>query len=108
MTRAGHLGFVGARRALSAFAMNSMTGYGRATGGVGAQSFSVQVSSVNRRALEVKVVQPSAWDEMEPAIVEAVKKVALRGTVQVRIEFDAMATGGAACRPVPASGAMPP
>lgn len=75
--------------------MNSMTGYGRATGSVGAQSFSLQVSAVNRRALEVKVVQPGAWDEMEPAIVEAVKKVALRGTVQVRIELDGALTGGA-------------
>lgn len=76
--------------------MNSMTGYGRATGSVGAQSFSVQVSAVNRKALEVKIAQPSAWDELEPAIVEAVKKVALRGTVQVRVELDGAASGGAA------------
>lgn len=74
--------------------MNSMTGYGRAAGSVCAQSFSVQVSAVNRKALEVKVVQPSAWDELEPAIVESVKKVVLRGTVQVRIELDSAAGGG--------------
>lgn len=76
--------------------MNSMTGYGRASGSAGAQTFSVQVSSVNRKALEVKVSQPPAWDELEPSIVEAVKKVALRGTVQVRVELDSGATGGAA------------
>lgn len=76
--------------------MNSMTGYGRASGSVGAQSFSVQVSSVNRKALEVKVSAPGAWDELEPAIIEAVKKVATRGTVQVRVELDGVAAGGAA------------
>ena len=75
--------------------MNSMTGYGRATGSVGTQSFSVQVSAVNRKALEIKIAQPSAWDELEPAIADAVKKVALRGTVQVRIELEAAAGGGA-------------
>lgn len=92
----GHLGFVGAAARPFALRMNSMTGYGRATGAVGAQSFSVQVSAVNRRALEIKVVQPDAWEEMEPAIIEAVKKVALRGTVHVRIELDFGAAGGAA------------
>lgn len=76
--------------------MNSMTGYGRASGSVGAQSFSVQVSAVNRKALEVKVAQPSAWEELEPAILEAVKKIALRGTVQVRVELDGAAGGGSA------------
>jgi uncharacterized protein (TIGR00255 family) len=72
-----------------------MTGYGRATGAAGAQGFSVQVSAVNRRALEVKVVQPDAWEELDPVIVEAVKKVALRGTVQVRVELDSAPSGGA-------------
>jgi uncharacterized protein (TIGR00255 family) len=76
--------------------MNSMTGYGRASGSVGAQGFSIQVSSVNRKALEVKVSQPSAWEPLEPALVEAVKKVVLRGTVQVRIELEGVASGGAA------------
>jgi uncharacterized protein (TIGR00255 family) len=73
-----------------------MTGYGRASGSVGAQTFSVQVSSVNRKALEVKLVQPSTWEEMEPVIVETVKKTALRGTVQVRIELEGATSGGAA------------
>jgi uncharacterized protein (TIGR00255 family) len=76
--------------------MNSMTGFGRASGSFGAQTFTIQVSSVNRKSLEVKVSQPSAWDELEPAIIEVVKKVASRGTVQVRIELEGAAAAGAA------------
>lgn len=76
--------------------MNSMTGFGRASGAIEGAGFSVQVSSVNRKALEVKVSLPSAWDELEPVVAEAVKKVALRGTVQVRIELDGAANGAAA------------
>jgi uncharacterized protein YicC (UPF0701 family) len=74
--------------------MKSMTGYGLAHGEVAGLGFSVQVNAVNRKALEVKVGLLSAWSEAEPAVVEAVKKVALRGTVQVRVEL-AAATGGA-------------
>lgn len=76
--------------------MNSMTGFGRASGTVGAQTFTIQVSSVNRKSLEVKVNQPSAWDELEPAIVDAVKKAATRGTIQVRIELEGATAAGAA------------
>ena len=76
--------------------MNSMTGFGRSSGAIEGAGFSVQVSSVNRKALEVKVSLPSAWDELEPVVAEAVKKVALRGTVQVRIELDGAANGSAA------------
>jgi uncharacterized protein (TIGR00255 family) len=76
--------------------MNSMTGYGRASGSVGGVGFSVQVSAVNRKALEVKVFQPGAWDELEPVVIEAVKKVALRGVVQVRVELDSSGGAGGA------------
>ena len=75
--------------------MKSMTGYGLAHGDVAGVGFSVQVNAVNRKALEVKVAMPSAWSEVEAAVVEAVKKVALRGTVQVRIELAAGTGGGA-------------
>lgn len=76
--------------------MNSMTGFGRASGTIGAQAFTIQVSSVNRKSLEVKVSQPSAWDDLEPVVIDAVKKVASRGTVQVRIELEGAAAAGAA------------
>ncbi len=71
-----------------------MTGYGLAHGEVVGVGFSVQVNAVNRKALEVKVGLPSAWAEGEAAVIESVKKVAQRGTVQVRVEL-AVGTGGA-------------
>lgn len=77
--------------------MNSMTGYGRANGDIAGTGFSIQINSVNRKGLDLKIVLPPAWDEMEPVIAEAVKKVALRGTVHVRVELDgAGGTAGAA------------
>lgn len=72
--------------------MNSMTGFGRAAGVVSGLGFSVQVSAVNRRGLEVKLSLPPAWEELEAAALDAVKKTVLRGTVQVRIELEG-ATG---------------
>lgn len=73
--------------------MKSMTGYGLAHGEVAGAGFSVQVNAVNRKALEVKVSLPSAWAEGEAAVLESVKKIALRGTVQVRVELAAGAGG---------------
>ncbi len=73
--------------------MNSMTGYGRATGTVEGAGFSLQISSVNRKALELKIYLPPAWVELEPEIAELVKTVARRGTVQLRVDLDA--TSGA-------------
>jgi uncharacterized protein YicC (UPF0701 family) len=74
--------------------MKSMTGYGLAQGEVAGVGFSVQVNAVNRKGLEVKVVLPSAWLELEPVVVEAVKKVVIRGTIQVRVELAAIGAGG--------------
>ncbi len=84
-----------------------MTGYGRAGGDAGGGAgFSVQINSVNRKGLETKVYLPSAWDELESGVVEAVKKVALRGTVQVRIELESAGTGTAADFDEAAAGAL--
>jgi uncharacterized protein (TIGR00255 family) len=66
--------------------MNSMTGYGRATAALGSHSLTVQVNSVNRRTLDLTVALPDAWDAMEPAILEAVRRSVLRGKVHVSIE----------------------
>jgi len=75
--------------------MNSMTGYGRATGTIEEMGFTVQVNSVNRKGLELKVVLPEPWMEAEAAVAEIVKKVVLRGTVQVKVLTEgAVAAGG--------------
>ena len=66
--------------------MNSMTGYGRASAQLGTLSLTVQVSSVNRKTLDLTVKIPEAWESLEPSIGEQVRRVASRGKVHVDIE----------------------
>ena len=42
--------------------MNSMTGYGRGTAPLGAHTLTVQVSSVNRKTLDLGIALPRDWD----------------------------------------------
>jgi uncharacterized protein (TIGR00255 family) len=66
--------------------MNSMTGYGRATANLGNLSLTVQVNAVNRKGLDLSLKLPDEWQAFEPAIGEAVRKVAIRGKVHVAVE----------------------
>lgn len=62
-----------------------MTGFGRSTVTVGGMSVGVQVSSVNRKGLDLTVKLPEAWSELEVGISERVRKVATRGKVHVEL-----------------------
>lgn len=73
--------------------MRSMTGYGRGSAPLGSRSVTVQVTSVNRRSLDLSVSLPAPWEGLEPEIVEAIRRVAARGKVHVDVE---MAGGPAA------------
>jgi uncharacterized protein (TIGR00255 family) len=66
--------------------MKSMTGYGRATSAVDKFSLTVQVSSVNRKTLDLTIGLPEEWESMEPAIGELARKFAARGKVHVDVE----------------------
>lgn len=68
--------------------MNSMTGFGRGSAQVGSHAIRVQVNSVNRRGLDLSVSLPDAWETLEGAIAEAVRKVVARGKVHVVVEVD--------------------
>lgn len=76
--------------------MNSMTGYGRATAAFGELTLTVQVNSVNRRGLDLSLSLPGEWQAFEPAVGEAVRKVALRGKVHVAVEVTGKDTAGPA------------
>jgi uncharacterized protein (TIGR00255 family) len=67
--------------------MKSMTGYGRATGVIGGFTLTVQISSVNRKTLDLAIKLPDAWEPLEAAIGEQVRKQVLRGRVSVVIEL---------------------
>ncbi len=67
--------------------MKSMTGYGRATAALAGFTLTVQVSSVNRKTLDLTVAVPEEWESLEPAIGALVRKFAARGKIHVDIEL---------------------
>lgn len=66
-----------------------MTGYGRAASVAEGCPITVQVSSVNRKTLDLTIGIPEAWESLEPAIGRVVRKFASRGKVHVAIEATA-------------------
>jgi len=69
--------------------MRSMTGYGRSSSALAGGTLNVQVSSVNRRGLDLSVKLPQEWESFEAEVGERVRKVASRGKINVEIEFSA-------------------
>lgn len=67
--------------------MKSMTGYGRATAPLEKLTLTVQVSSVNRKTLDLTVKLPEEWESLEPRIGELVRQFAARGKVHVDVEL---------------------
>lgn len=65
--------------------MKSMTGFGRASAHLGAAVVAVQISSVNRKGLDLTVRLPEAWAELEVGVGERVRRAAARGKVHVEI-----------------------
>ena len=64
-----------------------MTGFGRGTGSIGSYTLTAQVSSVNRKTLDLAIRLPDEWESLESLIGEQVRKVASRGRVSVLIEL---------------------
>jgi uncharacterized protein (TIGR00255 family) len=67
--------------------MNSMTGYGRATAALGSHTLTVQVSSVNRKTLDLTVALPRDWESLEPEVAAKVRQGVVRGKVHVDVEL---------------------
>ncbi|MBE2214949.1 MAG: YicC family protein [Opitutaceae bacterium] len=74
--------------------MRSMTGYGRGTAARDHWEVTVQLSSVNRKSLEVAVSLPREWQAFEPEIAALVREKAARGRVQVSIDVRGAAAAG--------------
>ena len=54
---------------------------------MGTYTLTVQVSSVNRKTLDLAIKLPEEWESLEAAVGEQVRKVASRGRVSVVIEL---------------------
>jgi uncharacterized protein (TIGR00255 family) len=82
-----------------------MTGYGRASAAFAGGELAVQVSSVNRRSLDLSIKIPSEWESLEAEVGLRVRSVAARGKVNVEVEY-APAPGGVAGADEAAVGAV--
>jgi len=69
-----------------------MTGYGRASVPLGSLTLTVQISSVNRKTLDLTMKMPEAWEPLEPTVAAAVRQVASRGKVHVDMEVTGSGT----------------
>jgi uncharacterized protein (TIGR00255 family) len=64
-----------------------MTGYGRGTAALGGFTLTVQVSSVNRKTLDLSVSLPKDWEGVEATVLERAREFAVRGKVHVDVEL---------------------
>lgn len=69
--------------------MISMTGYGRGEAELEGLSVTVELSSVNRKNLEVSCSLPRDWQGMERNLTDALKSRLRRGKVQVSVRAEA-------------------
>ena len=76
--------------------MKSMTGYGRGTAVLAGLTVTVQVSSVNRKTLDLAIKLPDEWDSLEAMVGEEVRKVAHRGRISVVVELTGARPGSEA------------
>ena len=68
--------------------MKSMTGFGRATAGSADWDAAIDISSVNRKGLEISCSLPRQWQGAELQISQKVKEFFTRGKVCVGIKFN--------------------
>lgn len=69
--------------------MNSMTGFGRGESmgeGLGA-GFVVEISTVNRKQLEIRISLPPELGRFEPVLRELIRKRLSRGSVMAKVEL---------------------
>lgn len=65
--------------------VRSMTGYGRASGAFEGEGIAVELSAVNHRFLECSFRLPYAWNALESALRETVKRQVSRGKVNITV-----------------------
>ena len=68
--------------------MNSMTGYGQASANLSDYKVSIEVSSVNKKNLEVVVNTPKEWQFFEFSATSILKKKIDRGRVRVLLSVE--------------------
>jgi uncharacterized protein (TIGR00255 family) len=70
--------------------MKSMTGYGRGEASGDNHEVVVELSSVNRKALDVSVSLPREWATLERVVVDRVRAGIARGAIRVVVQISAV------------------
>lgn len=73
--------------------MKSMTGYGRGVARNERLEVTVEVSSVNRKSLDISVSLPKDWQGMERSLQEVVRNSLQRGKVSVFVKVEDLEKG---------------
>jgi len=68
--------------------MKSMTGFGSAEGSAGNLRFNVEVSSVNRKQLDLNTILPREWQQWEPLLRQCASQRANRGRITLKVNLD--------------------
>lgn len=68
--------------------MLSMTGYGRGTASDDEFSITIELSSVNRKGLEVSAALPREWQGMERVLCDEVRKSVSRGKISIALRLE--------------------
>src|SRR3954453_18734339 len=66
-------------------ALASMTGFARSEGAAAGLSWAWELRSVNGRGLDLRLRLPPGWDQLEPALRQAVGRVLRRGNVTANL-----------------------
>jgi uncharacterized protein (TIGR00255 family) len=74
--------------------MKSMTGYGHAALEFESQSLSVEISSINKKGLEILVHLPREWQTLEREISELIRSKINRGRVRISITVSDLSQHG--------------
>lgn len=67
--------------------MNSMTGYGRGQAASGDWEATVEITSVNRRGLEIAISLPREWQIFERRLNEAIRGLFQRGQIKIAVNI---------------------
>lgn len=70
--------------------MLSMTGYGRGNASGDDLSITMELSSVNRKGLEVNASLPREWQGMERTLCDEVRKAVSRGKVSIALRLETL------------------
>ena len=67
--------------------MNSMTGYGRGESSRDGAKFTVEISTVNRKQVELSLYLPRELDALESRVRDEINAKVARGRIATRVQF---------------------